>query len=95
MKQRPKTKKLTIVTVISRNDCASCQELIQELKTMKNGLAAQFEVIDMDRESPPSFAQGIIIPATYIGERLWRYGKYSKQALAERLQREVDNADQG
>jgi hypothetical protein len=61
---------------------------------MKNGSAAQLRVVDISEESLPSFAQGIIVPATYIGERLWRYGKFSRQTLEERLLQEVDNSIQ-
>lgn len=42
--------------------------------------------VNLTNEDLPAFAQGVIVPATYIGNSLWRYGVYPVQRLIERIQ---------
>ncbi|MCH7575361.1 MAG: hypothetical protein IIA59_09585 [Candidatus Marinimicrobia bacterium] len=42
--------------------------------------------MNLTTDDLPAFAQGVIVPATYIGNNLWRYGVYPVRRLMERIQ---------
>ena len=76
------------VTMIARSDCPVCSDLLDELAPLRNMSYIQLHVVNVDQEKLPHYAQGAIVPATYIGEKLWRFGKYPSKTLEERLRRE-------
>ncbi|UCD39108.1 MAG: hypothetical protein JSW54_06410 [Fidelibacterota bacterium] len=92
MKKRPESQSPTLITLICRSGCKSCRELLEELEPMRGVPGIRLKVVDVGLEQPPAYAQAFIVPATYIGERLWRYGKFSRQELEGRLQRPVDES---
>ena len=67
-------------------------DLLVELEPLRKLTYVAFKVVDVSRENPPHYAQAFIVPATYIGERLWRYGRFPQQALHIRLQQEINHA---
>ena len=77
------------VTLLCRPRCLSCQELLAELEPMRAGSAVRFQVIDLSDQEPPPFAQPFVVPATYVGDKLWRYGTYPLKELREHLRRET------
>ena len=89
MPQSPSAPLPVNVTMIARSNCPTCHDLLDELASLRNMSYIQLNVVNVDLEKLPSYAQGTIVPATYIGEKLWRFGKYPREALEERLRREV------
>lgn len=81
------------VTMITRSDCPSCRDLLDELASLRNMSYILLNVVNVDLEKLPPYAQGTIVPATYIGEKLWRFGKYPRKVLEERLRREIHIPD--
>lgn len=81
------------ITMITRSDCPSCRALLNELAPLREMSYILIRVVDVEREKLPHYAQGSIVPATYIGENLWRFGKYPRKALEERLRREIHIPD--
>ena len=80
---------LVTVTLLHRPRCPSCQELLAELEPMRTGSEVRFDVIDISAHEPPPFAQPFVVPATYVGDGLWRYGTYPLSELHARLQLET------
>ena len=89
MQQSPEAPIPITVTLIARSDCSTCRNLLDELAPLRNMSYIQLNVVNVDQEKLPPYAQGTIVPATYIGEKLWRFGKYPRKALEERLRREI------
>ena len=75
----------SIVTLLIRDDCPTCRALLSDLWDFVGDLRIDLQTINLNTTEPPSHAQGVIVPATYIGEKLWRYGAYALQELADRL----------
>jgi len=73
------------VTLLVRDDCPTCVGLIDRLMDFVGELRIDLRTVNLNTAEPPPYAQGVIVPATYIGERLWRYGAYAVQELADRL----------
>ena len=93
MSQSPDAPVPVNVTMIARSDCPTCRDLLDELAPLRNMSYIQLNVVNVDQEELPPYAQGTIVPATYIGEKLWRFGKYPRKALEERLRREIHIPD--
>ncbi len=89
MPQSPGAQVPVNVTMIARSDCPTCRDLLDELAPLRNMSYILLNVVNVDLEKLPPFAQDTIVPATYIGEKLWRFGKYPRKALKKRLLREV------
>lgn len=83
---------MLIITLIRSNTCDECTELLLELKFLQDIPFLRLETYDVSFEKIPDFAQGYIVPATYVGKSLWRYGKYSRGQLLERIGREIDSS---
>ena len=75
----------SVVTLLIRDDCPTCRALLSDLWDFVGDLRIDLQTINLNTTEPPSHAQGVIVPATYIGEKLWRYGAYALQELADRL----------
>ncbi len=80
------------VTLLHRPYCPSCEDLLAELEPMRSGSEVRFDVIDISAHEPPPFAQPFVVPATYVGDQLWRYGAYPVSELHARLQLETGRA---
>ena len=63
----------TVVTLIVRDDCEACAGLIQDLEPGLSAAGVVMKQVNLTNEDLPAFAQGVIVPATYIGNNLWRY----------------------
>lgn len=81
---------LLIITVIRSNGCGDCNDLLLGLEFLQDIPFLQLECYDVTTQEIPDFAQGYIVPATYVGKNLWRFGKYSRGQLLERIGREID-----
>lgn len=81
---------LLIITLIRSNSCDECTELLLKLKYLRDIPFLKLETYDVSIEKIPDFTQGYIVPATYVGKSLWRYGKYSREQLLKRIGREID-----
>ncbi len=92
MPEKNHSSPLLIITLISSNECSDCHDLFPELYFLHNIPFLQLDICDVNCEEIPDFAQGYIVPATYIGKSLWRYGKYSRGQLLERIGREIDTS---
>ncbi|MEE9162389.1 MAG: glutaredoxin family protein [Candidatus Neomarinimicrobiota bacterium] len=77
------------VTLLWHPECPTCQDLLVELEPLRSAPEVRIEVIDITAQATPAFAQPLIVPATYVGKQLWRYGKFPLQALRRRLRREL------
>ena len=77
------------ITLICRSDCPVSRALITELASVNADTRIRFHIVDVCLEPPPPFAQEFIVPATYLGEKLWRHGKYTRDQLIKRLAAEV------
>jgi len=77
------------VTLLHRSGCPTCQELLAELEPMRSGSEVRFDVIDISAYEPPPFAQPFVVPATYVGDELWRHGAYPLSELRARLRLET------
>lgn len=73
------------ITILIRDDCPTCAELLGGLRDFFGDLPTGLQTINLNTTEPPPYAQGVIVPATYIGGQLWRYGAYARQELAARL----------
>lgn len=83
------------VTLIYRSDCRTSRNLLREVSGLYSYPGILFRVVDLIGESPPPFVQGHVVPATYIGERLWRHGKFTWQVLEKRLRQELNESEIG
>lgn len=91
MSAKGKTKPPIPVTLLVRDDCNTCADLLNELRSLPDGEEFTVETINLNKDEPPSFATGTIVPATYVREQLWRYGLYSHHNLHDRLIREYND----
>ena len=76
------------VTLIIRNSCGACAELLKEIKPNLPAAGVIFKQVNLTTDELPAFAQGVIVPATYIGNTLWRYGVYPAEGLTKRIETE-------
>ncbi len=74
------------VTLIIRDDCEACAVLVKDLEPSSSGAGVIIKQVNLTTDDLPAFAQGVIVPATYIGNNLWRYGVYPVRRLMERIQ---------
>ena len=77
------------VTLLWHPECQTCQDLLAELEPLRSAPEVRIRMIDISAQTTPAFAQPLIVPATYVGQQLWRYGKFPLQALRRRLRREL------
>jgi hypothetical protein len=77
------------VTLLYRRDCSSSRSLVERVSAFRDMSHIRLRLVEVDRDILPPFAQGFVVPATYIGARLWRYGSYSCEELAARVQWEL------
>lgn len=76
------------VTVITSSKCSASRQLIDDLAVLISTAAFKIDIFDVMTDQIPDFAQSLIVPATYIGETLWRYGRYPLNSLEARVVKE-------
>lgn len=76
------------VTVIYSSNCNTSRQLIDELVPLIDGSSFPITVFDVVTDQVPDFAQSFIVPATYVGKTLWRYGRYPMESLQVRVAKE-------
>lgn len=79
------------VTVISSSKCNTSRQLINDLAPLVSTAAFTIDIFDVITDQLPDFAQSFIVPATYIGSTLWRYGRYPLELLEARVVKEQLN----